>query len=65
MTCADLCPLSTWRGDNLVCVIYPVNRKFSQGLASAARLASSNVNILLFAPWCGSSAFVRNLCFRV
>lgn len=38
-----------------------INRKFSQGLASAScRLASTNVNTLLFVPWCGSSARVSS-----
>lgn len=52
MTCAGLCPLSTWRGDNLVYVMPgPVNRKFSQGLVSAAETGEHKRKYPDVCPW--------------
>lgn len=61
VTCAGLCPGSTWRGASLVCVTpCPANRKFSKGLASKMLLhgrAKAKVNV----PCCGPSARVSSL----
>lgn len=50
-----------WRGDNLVGVMSCQQEVFPKALLLLHRLASTNVNILMFFPWCVSSALVSSL----